>query len=681
MRGKKYPMPGRGPKVVVRARRGVRVVSKSLLNKVLSNPSLPTLPAVAAELLELTSNPDIGMAEVARVVEKDPALSGKVVKTINSSFYALKEPCGSISRALAYLGMNTVKSLVLGFSLVDTLDGVDDGFDLSDHWRRAIYSATSARILGGLVPEVDADEAFTAALFQDIGAIAMFVTLKKAYVDAVGGLPHDAHADAEEAAFGFDHQSVGEALTRKWNLPESIVECVRQHHRPGKAEGAHAKLVKAMGLGVACAEAMVPELDVDKSRLVTSSARQWFGIQPEAITGRLHEIEEHARTLAAMFGQDIGAPTDVETLMEQAQERTLEHQVEMQRETARMTEQAYTDALTGAHNRKKFDEALERAFADHQKTGDALGLLFLDADRFKSVNDTHGHGAGDAVLVELARRTADAVGDRGMVCRYGGEEFAVLLPGCGRGVATEIAEEVRAAVEAAPFDVRDADCEPDELAVTVSVGVSATDCADPARLTGPERLVQEADKGVYAAKDSGRNAVRVWGHLRTQDELDDVADEAPAVAEGKQPKKTAGKSSDSVRVLVIEDDELAAVLIRTVLCQRRGVSVECIASIGEFVQIVSGTPRGEAFPYDVILTDHRIQGGTGIAPVQLARHNDATRDIPVFVLTGSSDPRGRAEYTEAGATAFIEKDDFVRNMKGWVTRIVESSIDDQARAA
>ncbi|MEX0876710.1 MAG: HDOD domain-containing protein, partial [Phycisphaerales bacterium] len=108
------------------------------LQDILSCSSLPSLPAVAARLLELTSNPNVELSEISRLVQQDQALAARVLKTVNSSFYGLTSPCGSIERAMGYLGLNSVKSLVLGFSFVDvTGEGKDGTFDLQEHWRRA----------------------------------------------------------------------------------------------------------------------------------------------------------------------------------------------------------------------------------------------------------------------------------------------------------------------------------------------------------------------------------------------------------------------------------------------------------------------------------------------------------------------------------------------------------------
>lgn len=157
--------------------------------------------------------------------------------------------------------------------------------------------------------------------------------------------------------------------------------------------------------------------------------------------------------------------------------------------------QSRTDALTQLPNRRTFDEALDREFERHAQRGHPMAVLIADIDHFKQVNDTHGHAFGDKVLRRTAKALADTVGGRRMAFRYGGEEFAVLLPGEDGAQARETAEALRRAVE-------------QELAalipVTISIGGASTgDAAHDSH----NALFFAADRALYAAKAGGRNRV------------------------------------------------------------------------------------------------------------------------------------------------------------------------------
>ena len=123
-------------------------MQNAAIERVLAIPNLPTLPAVAIRVLELTSGRDASVREIASVIENDPALASKVLRTVNSSFFGLSRRCGSIQQALVFLGLHSLKALVLSFTLTRAVDGHDDdevGFDFLSYWRRSIYSAAAAR--------------------------------------------------------------------------------------------------------------------------------------------------------------------------------------------------------------------------------------------------------------------------------------------------------------------------------------------------------------------------------------------------------------------------------------------------------------------------------------------------------------------------------------------------------
>ncbi len=167
----------------------------------------------------------------------------------------------------------------------------------------------------------------------------------------------------------------------------------------------------------------------------------------------------------------------------------------------RSLELAVTDPLTGLNNRRFLDHQLNVAMARHIKGGMNLSLLLLDIDYFKRINDGYGHDAGDEVLKEFARRLGLNVRAIDMACRFGGEEFVVLMPETEGADALNIAERVRSQVADLPFVLADGR----RLDVTVSVGVATSlGLGDT-----PESLLRRADAGVYEAKQSGRNRVVV----------------------------------------------------------------------------------------------------------------------------------------------------------------------------
>src|SRR3984957_6513575 len=135
-------------------------MNSDLIKKIQQCPNLPSLPTVAVQILDLAGKPNIDIAEIARIISRDPALSSKILRTVNSSFYGRSHNVGTISHALVILGLQSVKTLVLGFSLVTNLSTEKPkGFKYLSYWRRSIYAATAARTIAKRVGMVQQEEA------------------------------------------------------------------------------------------------------------------------------------------------------------------------------------------------------------------------------------------------------------------------------------------------------------------------------------------------------------------------------------------------------------------------------------------------------------------------------------------------------------------------------------------
>lgn len=176
--------------------------------------------------------------------------------------------------------------------------------------------------------------------------------------------------------------------------------------------------------------------------------------------------------------------------------------VRMQNQFRRLAE---TDALTGAANRRAFMQYLDIQTQNAGRDEIPLSVIMVDLDHFKLVNDAHGHGAGDRVLVETVRAIQGCLRDGDMLGRLGGEEFCVILPGAGLHSAALAGERIRAAVEAMTIATEAGDPVP----VTASLGVASLANSD--LIVSPDALLQAADAALYHAKDSGRNRVSLEG--------------------------------------------------------------------------------------------------------------------------------------------------------------------------
>ena len=179
-------------------------------------------------------------------------------------------------------------------------------------------------------------------------------------------------------------------------------------------------------------------------------------------------------------------------------ERVLELQERLLQAQEALRHEATHDRVTGLWNRGMITDQLTIALQRMRREKRPVAVILADVDRFKQVNDVHGHAAGDAVLRELAARMKSVLRSYDAIGRYGGEEFLFVLPGADLAVALQVAERARLAVAAAPIDAG-----PEQLSVTVSLGVSVADVT-PEDHTA---MIAAADEALYRAKAGGRNQV------------------------------------------------------------------------------------------------------------------------------------------------------------------------------
>jgi two-component system cell cycle response regulator len=291
---------------------------------------------------------------------------------------------------------------------------------------------------------------------------------------------------------------------------------VDDHERQGP------RLVEELSLEHRAQLAVTPEAVFDLPTghvdlfIVNAAARTFDGLRLAARI-RSDEATRHVPVLAVIDAEDrlrvvkaleIGVndllprPVDAQELAARARTQikrkrhadflrnTLDHSLEL----------AVIDQLTGLYNRRYMSAQLDGLMKRAGKTGQPVSALVVDIDHFKKINDNFGHTIGDEVLREFAARLASNVRAVDLACRYGGEEFVVLMPDTELADAHRIAERIRRHVAGSPFRVAGGK---ELLSVTISVGVAAaTDSSDAV-----ESLLRRADEAVYAAKAEGRNRV------------------------------------------------------------------------------------------------------------------------------------------------------------------------------
>ncbi|HEV2293607.1 MAG TPA: GGDEF domain-containing protein [Tepidisphaeraceae bacterium] len=486
-------------------------MNEQLVSRIRQCPSLPSLPAIAIQVLDLAQRPEADIAEIARVISKDPALACKILRTVNSSFYGRGQHVSTISHALVILGLQSVKTLVLGFSLISHMSRTKaKGFKHLTYWRRSIVAATAARTIAARINLVQQEEAFLVALLMDIGVLVLDQVLGEQYGRICDASPSHEHLAAnEQAALQMTHTDVARLLAEQWKLPPILATPMAAHHDPNAVKDASLKeLSQIVSTAGRCADVFVDENAGPAIAQVRSLCKEYF--QFDDADALLSEIGTRTKEVAALFEINIGSSSQYEAILKRANEALVELTLKSQQQFSTLKQQnhqlkvaAITDALTGLSNRAHFDMVLGDQLSRACATGKPMALLLMDVDRFKSINDTHGHPAGDQVLRVLGKLLRSAVKPQDLAARYGGEELALILTRADRAAASRMAEIIRRAIEAKPI-------QHDTLTipVTASIGVAIYEPGGPFRQVS--QLIKAADLAVYSAKHSGRNCVKIF---------------------------------------------------------------------------------------------------------------------------------------------------------------------------
>jgi len=212
-------------------------------------------------------------------------------------------------------------------------------------------------------------------------------------------------------------------------------------------------------------------------------------------------LAAHQARMQAGLGRPIGLKAAALDLLENIERALKIEQGSASPSYWQLEQMAYRDQLTGLHNFRFFSARLAEEAQRAKRYRHQLSLVMLDIDHFKKFNDTHGHQAGNAALQHLARVVRDTVRDTDSVARYGGEEFALILPETTKRLAHDLADRVRANVEANPVALGE-----HHHKVTVSLGVATM----PRDAFGWQALIEVADQALYRSKKAGRNRVTLF---------------------------------------------------------------------------------------------------------------------------------------------------------------------------
>ncbi len=506
------------------------------LDRLLDHPHLPTPPAVALRVVEKASEPGCSLADIEATILLDPALCGKVLRTVNSALYGLPRSVASIRQALGMLGLNAVRSLVLSLSL-PALQGRAVGQSLQDFWKVSVAGAIVARELALRLGWPGPEDHLVAGLLRDLGTLFLSQAFP-AEANELQAIPAD-ERDADECErevelFGVHHAEVSAHVLRRWRLPEEITEAIRYHHHPNRAARLQPGLADRAWLlyfASRTARLQLTPRPPGLLREVFELASDRFGLNEAQLLQFLEPIHHKIEDFASLANVEVGRCEQYPAILASATEELVKLALatsmdnlrvceernraeaearQWRRAALRIRDEAVRDPLTGCLNRGSFDETMAREFRRARRRYTLLGLVFLDLDGFKTLNDRFGHLFGDQVLKAVATQLKNTVRATDVVARYGGDEFCVIVTNTTEAglwaMSNRLAQNLKEiAVRHAGHTAR------------VGASIGAVVCMPRHYQQGPGEFLAEADRAMYRVKTSGKNQVTLVSLLGEED--------------------------------------------------------------------------------------------------------------------------------------------------------------------
>ncbi len=521
--------------------------------------NLPSLPAVALKMVEMAHDPDVDLKDVVNVLSMDPALVTRLFRAANSPLYGINRKITNLRQVLNLLGLQGTLALALGFSLVATGPDVRDMPLNTEHfWRRSLLAATACRILGERLSMKNLEELFLAGLLHGIGILALSIMMPVPYKallqeatepssnpgEAVLNYGH--LAELERERLGDDHAAVGSWLMRRWHLPDYLCTATAGCLEPDSAQApeAYRALIQCVALAVRIADIWVRPGYWQNSQDVADLAQRWFGLEADHYVSILEAVGAKFPEIAALFQIKSLDTPQIAGILDQAREvmaiRTaaqrwpernsgsvlpaarpalaLPSQLSsisvtsprlerFQREPATRPATAYSfDALTGLFKRPRLHERLQQELATARQQSWPLSVALLDLDHCGQINEACGRGVGDQVLMVLGRLLGSHIQHQDVVARYGGDEFALLLPASGALAAARLIRQLMMRIH---------EWEPalpggQSLRVTISAGLATYPDIDLAGDESGEWLLAAAEQALQQAKATGGHQLALY---------------------------------------------------------------------------------------------------------------------------------------------------------------------------
>lgn len=270
--------------------------------------NLPSLPQVLIRLLEACNDEDATPRELSEITSKDPAVSARVMRLVNSAYMGFTQKVDSIEKAIVYIGTDTLKNIAVTASVLTAFHDAEDGeeFRLGRFWWHSFMVGSLAKIMAKEVSYPSPDEAFISGLLHDIGKLVLWEVARKEYSSILKKTVKSNNVTtAERKVFGFTHAYVGAELIRKWKLKSFMADAILYHHADAERIAESFPLLKIIFTANLLANAQASE-----SSAGVQAAKEVLGLDESKVEAMLAEAEEDVRNAAEAFEIEVEPPAD-----------------------------------------------------------------------------------------------------------------------------------------------------------------------------------------------------------------------------------------------------------------------------------------------------------------------------------------------------------------------------------
>jgi HD-like signal output (HDOD) protein len=284
-------------------------IPEALLQRLFRRISeVSSLPAVASRIVQLANDPNTGADDLLGAIRGDPALAMRIMRTVNSSYYALDEKVANLKQGITLLGFNEVRNLALTAYVAPLFreSGQHGEYTRGGLWNHMVGVGMVARYIAGLVRTVPPQEAYLAGLLHDLGLVLIDQYLHRPFCRIIDLLTEKNRlCDLELQLLGFDHATLGQFVTEEWHLPEHLSVSIGSHHAPKEYSGPHRDIVYVVALAnFFCHLKEVTSLGVRNVEMPSPDLFAELGIHKRevaAILDRVDEILQAADVMAVMY--------------------------------------------------------------------------------------------------------------------------------------------------------------------------------------------------------------------------------------------------------------------------------------------------------------------------------------------------------------------------------------------